>query len=73
MMSKQNSEGELTKENQMPLRKGSSKDTLKANIAELVAAHRKGGKFAKGKSAKKAHEMAIAVAFDLKRKARGGK
>lgn len=58
----------------MPLKKGTSKETLSANIAELIRSHKRGGKFAKGKSKKKARKMAVAAAFDLKeRSKRGGK
>lgn len=57
----------------MPLKKGKSKETLSANIAELLRSHSKGGKFAKGKSRKKAHEMAVAAAFEAKRTSRGKK
>lgn len=58
----------------MPLKKGTSKKTLSANIAELLRSRKRGGKFAKGKSSKKAREMAVAAAFDLAYQSkRGGK
>lgn len=52
----------------MPLKKGTSKATVSANIAELMHSYKKGGQFAKGKPAGKARKMAVAAAFDLKRK-----
>jgi len=57
----------------MPLKRGKSKETLSANIAELIRSHKKGGSFAKGKSKKKARKMATAAAFDLKRRSKKGK
>lgn len=54
----------------MPLKEGTSKKTLSANIAELLRSHKRGGTFAKGKSAKKAREMAVAAAFDIKRRSK---
>lgn len=57
----------------MPLKKVTNKEELSATIGELVRSYKKGGKFAKGKSSKKAHKMAIAAAFDMMRKGRGGK
>lgn len=52
----------------MPLKKGTSQATVSANIAELMHSYKKGGRFAKGKSSGKARTMAIAAAFDLKRR-----
>jgi len=57
----------------MPLIKSGSKKAVSSNIAELMASFKKGGNFAKGKSTAKAKQMAIAAAFSLKRKMRGGK
>jgi len=52
----------------MPLKKGTSKATVSSNIAELIRSFKKGGRFAKGKSSGKARKMAIAAAFDMKRR-----
>jgi len=57
----------------MPLKKGTSEETISSNIAELLHSFKKGGKFAKGKSSKKAQQMAIAAAFDMKRRSKRGK
>jgi len=57
----------------MPLRKGKSQATVSSNISELMRSYKRGGQFAKGKSPAKARQMAIAAAFSLKRKSRGGK
>jgi len=51
----------------MPLKKGTSKATVRSNIAELLHSFKKGGSFAKGKSKRKARQMAVAAAFDMKR------
>ncbi len=56
----------------MPLTKSSSQAALDKNISELMHSYKKGGRFAKGKSADKAHQMAIAAAFQVKREARKG-
>jgi len=58
---------------EMPLQKGVSKEVISSNIAELLTSFKKGGKFAKGKSSKKAQQMAIAAAFDMKRRSKKGK
>ena len=52
----------------MPLSKEKTKEALGSNISELMHSYKKGGKFAKGKSPKKARQMAIAAAFSIKRK-----
>ena len=52
----------------MPLKKGKSQATMSSNISELMHSFKRGGKFAKGKSPGKARKMAIAAAFDLKRR-----
>lgn len=57
----------------MPLKKSASESALKYNIAELMHSYKKGGEFAKGKSSDKARSMAVAAAFDLKRRAKKGK
>ena len=57
----------------MPLKKGTSKETVTSNIAELLQSFKRGGKFAKGKSKSKARQMAVAAAFDMKRKSKKGK
>ena len=51
----------------MPLKKGRSQATVSHNIEELMHSYKRGGKFAKGKSARKARKMAIAAAFSIKR------
>jgi len=51
----------------MPLKKGRSQATVSSNISELMHSYKKGGRFAKGKSPKKARKMAIAAAFSIKR------
>jgi hypothetical protein len=56
----------------MPLIKSKSKKALSANISELMHSFNKGGEFAKGKRSKKAHQMAVAAAFSMKKKM-GGK
>lgn len=53
----------------MPLIKSSNKAALGKNIEELMHSYKKGGNFAKGKSPAKARKMAIAAAFDVKRRA----
>lgn len=52
----------------MPLDKSGSKASVGKNIEELMHSYKKGGKFAKGKSSDKARQMAIAAAFNVKRK-----
>ena len=54
----------------MPLKKGRSQATVSSNISELMHSYKKGGRFAKGKSARKARQMAIAAAFDVKRRSK---
>ena len=51
----------------MPLKKGRSQATVSSNISELMHSYKKGGRFAKGKSPRKARKMAIAAAFSMKR------
>ena len=51
----------------MPLKKGRSQATVSSNISELMHSYKKGGRFAKGKSPRKAKQMAIAAAFGIKR------
>lgn len=50
----------------MPLRKGSGQKTISSNIGELMES----STFAKGKSKKKKHEMAIAAAMDQARRSK---
>jgi len=57
----------------MPLKKGKSKKKISSNIKELMHSYKRGGQFAKGKSAKKARQMAIAAAFATARKSKKGK
>ena len=57
----------------MPLKKGTSQAIVSSNIKELMHSYKKGGRFAKGKTKGKARQMAIAAAFAMKRKGRGGK
>lgn len=57
----------------MPLKKGKSKAIVSSNISELMHSYKQGGKFAKGKPSAKARQMAVAAAFSLKRKSKGGK
>jgi hypothetical protein len=52
----------------MPLQKGKSKQVVSQNIAELLHSYKKGGSFAKGKTSAKARKMAVAAAFDMKRR-----
>ena len=54
----------------MPLRRGKSQETVSYNIRELMNSYKRGGKFAKGKSAGKARQMAIGAAFDIKRRSK---
>ena len=51
----------------MPLKKGRSQKTVSSNIKELMHSYKRGGRFAKGKSPRKARKMAIAAAFSIKR------
>ena len=51
----------------MPLKKGKSRATVSSNISELMHSYKRGGRFAKGKSPRKARQMAIAAAFSMKR------
>ena len=51
----------------MPLKKGRSQKTVSSNIKELMHSYKRGGRFAKGKSLRKARKMAIAAAFSIKR------
>ena len=51
----------------MPLKKGRSQKTVSHNIKELMHSYKRGGRFAKGKSLRKARKMAIAAAFGIKR------
>lgn len=57
----------------MPLQKGKSQKVMSGNISELMHSYKRGGKFAKGKSPGKARQMAVAAAFELKRRSKGGK
>lgn len=57
----------------MPLIKSTSKKALSNNISELMHSHKAGGNFAKGKSNTKARQMAVAAAFALRDKMKGGK
>lgn len=62
----------------MPLKEGKSSEVISSNISELIHSYRRGGSFAKGKSASKAREMAVAAAFakareNKKRKKHGKK
>lgn len=52
----------------MPLIKSTSKSAVGSNISELMHSYKKGGQFAKGKSSGKARQMAIAAAFNVKRR-----
>lgn len=52
----------------MPLKHGTSQATVSKNIEELMHSYKRGGKFAKGKSSKKARQMAIAAAFSMRGK-----
>ncbi len=52
----------------MPLDYSKSKKAFSGNVSELLASYKEGGKFAKGKSMKKARQMALATAFGIKRK-----
>ncbi len=52
----------------MPLKKGKSKKALRWNIDELMNSYKQGGEFAKGKSAGKARQMAVAAAFNIRSK-----
>ena len=54
----------------MPLKKGRSQATVSHNIKELMHSYKRGGRFAKGKSPRKARKMAIAAAFDVKRRSK---
>ena len=54
----------------MPLKKGRSRKVLSENISELMHSYKRGGRFAKGKSSGKARQMAIAAAFEVRRKSR---
>ncbi len=54
----------------MPLRRGTSQMVMSKNIEELMHSYKQGGSFAKGKSSGKAHKMAVAAAFDLKRRSK---
>ena len=51
----------------MPLKKGTSQTIVGKNIKELMHSYKRGGRFAKGKSPRKARQMAIAAAFSIKR------
>jgi hypothetical protein len=51
----------------MPLKSGKSSKTMSSNISEMMNSFKKGGNFAKGKSASKARQMAIAAAFSKKK------
>jgi len=52
----------------MPLIKSTSPAARSSNIEELMHSYKHGGQFAKGKSPGKARQMAIATAFNIKRK-----
>lgn len=54
----------------MPLKKGKSKKVLQENIRELMHSYKRGGRFARGKSPRKARQMAIAAAFAMRRKSK---
>ena len=54
----------------MPLDKSGSKASVGKNIEELMHSYKKGGRFARGKSSGTARKMAIAAAFDVKRRAK---
>lgn len=54
----------------MPLQQGKSNKTMSANISELMKSFKDGGTFAQGKTPKKARQMAVAAAFNIKRSAK---
>jgi len=56
----------------MPLKRGKSEKTLRYNIRELMHSWKRKGKIGnvKPKSAAHARRVAVAIAFDVKRKSR---
>jgi hypothetical protein len=54
----------------MPLKKSKSKRAFNYNVSELIHAYKKKGKIGKvkPKNAKKARQIALAIAFKIKRR-----
>ncbi len=59
----------------MPLQKGSSKKAFESNMSELMTSFHKSGRIGTSKpsTAEKARKQALAIAFEMKRKQKGGK